>query len=158
MSQIFKYDSEFSEDHIPMLVKESSYEYDQEVLNTPETIADLMRNVFHIHKRTEEFLYLLCQDSAGHVTGVFEVSHGIVNASIMSPREVYMKALLAGAVRIVLVHNHPSQCANPSNADMQVTKSIKQAGQLLNINLADHIIVCENEFFSFAESDLLSEV
>ncbi len=74
---------------------------------------------------------------------------------MVSPREVFIKALEYQAVHIVLLHNHPSGDPSPSEADGQVTQRVKECGALLGIALADHIIIGDNRYMSFRENGLL---
>lgn len=94
-----------------------------------------------IHENTEEYLYLICMNTKNKVIGVFELTHGSVNSSMFSTREVYQKALLANAVSIILMHNHPSGDPTPSRQDIEVTKRASEAGNIIGIELLDHIIV-----------------
>ena len=75
--------------------------------------------------------------------GVFELSHGTVDSSLITSREVFMKALLCGASGIILAHNHPSGDVSPSKMDMQVMTKIKDAGEILSVPLLDFIICGE---------------
>jgi DNA repair protein RadC len=114
----------------------------------------MMNNVFDMQNLAEEHLYMIACDSKQKVLGVFEISHGSVNASIVSPREIFIRALLCGAVNIVITHNHPSGNSQPSKEDLQVTKRIAEVGKLMGINLLDHIIIGDN-CFSFNENGLM---
>ena len=87
--------------------------------------------------------------------GIFEVSHGTGNASLLDPRGVYMRALQIGASRIMLIHNHPSGMPLPSREDFNVCKRMKKAGELVGIPLVDFIIIGNNDFTSFQEKELL---
>ena len=84
------------------------------------------------------------------------ISIGSVNASIVSSREIFMEALNAKAVYLVLLHNHPSGNASPSGADMEVTERICQASKLMDIPLLDHIIIGDNCYYSFKENNLIT--
>ena len=75
------------------------------------------------------------------VIGVFEISHGNVNSSIVGTREIFQKALLANAVSIILMHNHPSGDPSPSREDIEVTRRIVEAGKIIGIQVLDHIII-----------------
>ena len=78
-----------------------------------------------------------------------------MNVSLITPREIYIRALLSGAVQIILCHNHPSGNAMPSEQDIAITKKIKEAGEMININLADHIIIGSDSYLSFKEAKIL---
>ena len=80
---------------------------------------------------------------------------GTVNASVISPREIFVEALASRAVQIILLHNHPSGDASPSQEDLNVTRRIKEAGQLLGIALTDHIIIGEHTYVSLREEHYL---
>lgn len=111
------------------------------VIRSPEDAANIGKTFMRIHENTEEYLYLICMNTKNKVIGVFELSHGSVNSSIFSTREVYQKALLANAVSIILMHNHPSGDPTPSRQDIEVTKRASEAGNIIGIELLDHIIV-----------------
>jgi DNA repair protein RadC len=78
------------------------------------------------------------------IVGVFEISHGTVNASLVTPREVFQKALLANAVSIILMHNHPSGDSTPSQQDIEITKRLVEAGKIVGVDVLDHIVVGDN--------------
>ena len=100
-------------------------------------------------------MYLLCFDNRGHLTGIAEVSHGTVAASLMSAREIMQKALLLGAVKITLTHNHPEGDPTPSDNDINSTKAVGEAFHILGIELLDHIIVSQTGWRSMHELELL---
>ena len=85
------------------------------------------------------------------MTSIFELSHGNVNSSIISVREMFQKALLANAVSIALIHNHPSGDATPSKADIDVTKRAVEAGKLIGVEVLDHIIIGNPGYTSLKE-------
>ena len=84
------------------------------------------------------------------------ISTGTVNASIVSPREIFVAALRAGAVFIVMLHNHPSGDAEPSSNDIAITRRVQLAGEMLGISLIDHIIIGDNRFVSLKECGLMN--
>lgn len=142
---------------LPCLVKEKGVNYDgsHEHLDNPSSVQQMMKEVFKLDMQTEEYLYMVCLSAKGHCLGVFEVSHGTVNSSLVTPREVFLKALLCGAVHIVLCHNHPSGDVWPSGEDTKITKRIYECGKMMNIELSDHIIVGENNYYSFRENGVV---
>jgi DNA repair protein RadC len=83
------------------------------------------------------------------------ISVGTINASLISPREIFKLALMNQAVYIILLHNHPSGDPVPSTMDRQVTHRVEQSGEMLGIHLSDHIIIGDNKYFSFKEENLL---
>ncbi len=87
--------------------------------------------------------------------GIISVTRGILNSSLVHPREVFRAALAANAYAIILCHNHPSGDPTPSGEDRLVTSQLVSAGKILGIDVLDHLIVGDGRFTSFAESGLL---
>ena len=78
-----------------------------------------------------------------------------MNAALITPRELFIEALQKNAVSIILLHNHPSGDPTPSREDMLLTERIRQAGELIGIELLDHIVMGDNCYISFSEQELL---
>lgn len=104
-----------------------------------------------------EHIMLLMFDSGLHLIEECILSKGTVNASLVSPREVFIHALQAQAAGIMLLHNHPGGNPVPSDNDIRVTERIEQIGILTDIPLYDHIILGDNQYFSFQESKLMAQ-
>lgn len=154
--RITTYKSYINESRLNYLVKESSTNYpSMDSIHTPQDIAEIMRNVFHIHELAEETVYMVCLNTKGVPTAFFVIGKGTVNACYFSTREIFIQALLSSAVQIILAHNHPSGDVTPSEADITITATVKAAGKLLNIPLQDHIIIGGYHHFSFKEQKLL---
>ncbi len=119
----------------------------------PETIADYYME--ELRHQKQELMKLLMLDTKARLLGEENISKGTVNASLITPRELFIKALEFGAVSIILVHNHPSGVPTPSQSDLLLTKRVKEAGQLIGIELLDHIIIGNNCYISFAEEKML---
>jgi DNA repair protein RadC len=83
------------------------------------------------------------------------VSMGSLNCSIVHPREVFKAAILANAASVVFLHNHPSGNMEPSLDDIEITKRLGKAGAILGINVLDHLIIGNNEFYSFKQHNLI---
>ena len=103
----------------------------------------------------KEHMILVLLDSKCRKIADTVLSVGTVNASLVTPREVFAEALKYNAVSVVLLHNHPSGDASPSQEDLNVTRRIKEAGQLLGIALTDHIIIGEHAYVSLREEHYL---
>lgn len=93
--------------------------------------------------------------SANVVTGFEIVSEGILNSSVVHPREVFRGAIVSSCANIIVAHNHPSGNLEPSNEDISLTKKLIEAGKIIEINVFDHIIFAENEYTSFVEKRLM---
>ena len=106
------------------------------------------------HER-QEVMKLLMLNSKSKLLGETNISRGTVNASLITPRELFIEALQKNAVSIVIMHNHPSGDPTPSREDMLITKRILDAGALIGIELLDHIIIGNNCYISFREEGIL---
>lgn len=120
-------------------------------IRSPEDVAIFARNFIHLHEQSEEYLYMVCMNVKNVITSVFELSHGNVNSSIVGVREMFQKALLANAVSIIVMHNHPSGDPKPSREDVEVTKRMVEAGKIIGVEVLDHIIVGDTSFSSLKE-------
>ena len=143
MVRVTKYTTKLTEAKRVVLEKEFSSNYPElsHIIRSPEDVADLGKRVMRIHEEPEEYMYMVCMNTKNKVTGVFEISHGNVNSSIVTPREVFQKALLANAVSIILLHNHPSGDPTPSNSDVDITKRLVEAGKIVGVEVLDHIVI-----------------
>lgn len=103
----------------------------------------------------QELMKLLMLNTKARLIGETNISKGTVNASLITPRELFIEALQKNAVSIVIMHNHPSGDPTPSREDMLITKRILDAGALIGIELLDHIIIGNNQYISFREEGLL---
>uniref|UniRef100_C6E7M5 DNA repair protein RadC n=1 Tax=Geobacter sp. (strain M21) TaxID=443144 RepID=C6E7M5_GEOSM len=101
-------------------------------------------------RHKEQFMALLL-DGKNRIISRAQISEGSLNQSIVHPREVFNVAVRNSAAAMILLHNHPTGDPAPSPEDMEVTRRLCEAGQLLGIRVLDHIIIGENEFYSFAE-------
>jgi DNA repair protein RadC len=101
-----------------------------------------------MHEDSEEYAYILCLNTKNVLTSVFQVSHGNVNSAIMGPREIFQKALLANAVSIIVMHNHPSGDCTPSPEDIKVTERLVNAGYMIGVEVLDHVIIGGNSYYS----------
>ena len=138
------------------LVKEESHKYEVETrISCPKDVYEILTKVCRIQCNAEEVFILITLNTKNIVTGYFEVHRGTINTSLVHPREVFKRALLNNASNIMVAHNHPSGDPNPSKEDIQITERLKEAGNLLGINLLDHIIVGDDKYISLKEKGVL---
>lgn len=143
MVRITKYKTKLTENKRIVLEKEISANRPDmtAIIRSPEDIYDFARRFLRLHEESEEYLYMACMNTKNKINGVFEISHGTVNSSVFGVREIMQKALLANAVSIIMMHNHPSGDPTPSREDVEVTKRLDEAGRLLGVRVLDHVIV-----------------
>ena len=125
----------------------------QTILRSSEDAGNYLVPLY-LYERTE-VVYLLCLDAKGGLISCKEVGRGVVNAAEVSVRAIVETALSQKAVSVILSHNHVDAYALPSREDELTTRRIRDALLLVGITLADHIIVCGEDYVSFADSGLL---
>ena len=121
---------------------------------TPDDMARLFIPEFQ-GLQSEMFKVVLL-DSGNRIIRHVTISQGILNASVVHPREVFKAAIDGLAAGVVLLHNHPSGEAHPSGEDRRITAQLVKAGEVLGIPVVDHIILAHDAFFSFAREGLLN--
>lgn len=143
MARMTKYTTRLTETKRVVLEKEVSMNYPSlsYKITSPEDAAIIGKEFMRIHENPEEYMYMICMNIKNKVIGVFEISHGTANSSLVSPREVFQKALLANAVSIIVMHNHPSGDPTASREDVEVTKRLVEAGKIVGVEVLDHIII-----------------
>lgn len=150
--RIIKSNVVMDDEYRNILVKESSSNYPGlDNLSSPRNIVKVMNDVFNMENRADEYVYLLTMTAKCRPVSFFEISHGICESSVVGTREIMVRTLLCCAANIILIHNHPSGSPSPSQQDLQVTKRLKEASELLEIHFCDHIIIGRDGFFSFHE-------
>lgn len=120
-----------------------------------ESSQDVLREVREYRDRKQEYLISLTLDGANRLIKMRVITIGLIDQSLIHPREVFASAIEDRANSIILAHNHPSGIPNPSSADITITNKLQKAGDILGIKLIDHIIVTKSEYFSFREGELL---
>jgi len=141
------------------IVKESGGRYDiDKYVRNPFQARDLFVEVVELDRRAEEVFAIATLDVKNKVTGVFEVSTGTLTSSLVTPREVFKRAILQNAAGIVLAHNHPSGVADASSDDISITKKLQKAGKIMGINVVDHIVIgSRDNFISMQEENLMKD-
>lgn len=119
-----------------------------------KTILFLMKD-YHEFDRDKEHCFVIGLNRAHKVIYIDLVSIGNAISAIVCPMQVFRVAVLRGALQIMLFHNHPSGNNCPSSQDLAITNKIKQSGDILEIQLVDHIIVTDDSYFSFADEGCL---
>ena len=103
----------------------------------------------------QESFMILLMNRANRIIGVYKLSHGGITGTVTDVRLIFIAALKSAACSIILAHNHPSGNLTPSDADKSITKMIQEAGKLLEIKVLDHIILCSDGYYSFADEGII---
>jgi DNA repair protein RadC len=136
------------------LVRDGSLTTKRKKIDAPATAANVLHQYFDGADR-EHFVVLLL-DTRHQIIGIHTVTVGVLDASLIHPREIFKPAILANAAAIILAHNHPSGDPTPSPEDRAVTRQTVAAGRLIGIAVLDHVIVGdEPRYVSLAEAGIL---
>lgn len=134
-------------------VKEFDFPYDGRQISCT---SELLAFACSLRDSDIEKMLALYLDAQNRIICI-QIATGTVNQAVVYPREIIRHALLVGSSSIVLMHNHPSGCTKPSDADIRLTRTIKEAARILDILVHDHIIIGSgNHFFSFREEGLIA--
>ncbi|HNX68786.1 MAG TPA: DNA repair protein RadC [Candidatus Omnitrophota bacterium] len=125
----------------------------QNFVRSPQAVTDYLSAALRDQKR--EIFKVLFLDKALRILGERDLFYGTIDEAAVHPREIVKAALECHASNLVLVHNHPSGKIEPSREDYEITQKIKAACQTVSIRILDHIIVGENQYFSFSERNSL---
>lgn len=130
-------------------------------LNKPSAVSEYLKSAFE-HNPVQEQFYAIFLNSKNRPLGRYLVSIGTASSTLANPREVFRGAILANASAIVVAHNHPSGDPSPSCADVSITRQLRDAAKVLDIDLLDHVIVGFKEadpqgtgIYSFREAGML---
>lgn len=120
---------------------------------SPGDVANLLMEEMRYLKK--EFFKVLYLNVKNEITSIEDISIGNLNSSIVHPREVFRNAVKKGAAAIIVVHNHPSGNPTPSQNDLEITKRLAEAGDLIGIPVLDHLIIGDGIYISLKEKMLL---
>ena len=150
-----------------MRVYESKISYsvvahiDFKKVERPDQVVAYMAGAFDANPLQESFWVILL-DRKSHAIARQMVTLGTLTSTLVHPREVFRPAILAGAAAVVVVHNHPSGDPAPSSADFQVTRQLREAAKVLDIEFIDHVVIGQKEadpagigFYSFRQTGLV---
>lgn len=124
------------------------------VLRSPQDAATYLADMQNLQQEQFRVLALNCKNG---IIAEKTVTQGTINASLVSPREIFHIAIRNMAVSIMIAHNHPSGDPNPSREDIEVTAELVKAGGIMKIPVQDHIIIGKSAFYSFRENGRISD-
>ncbi|MBU4590619.1 MAG: DNA repair protein RadC [Candidatus Omnitrophica bacterium] len=122
-------------------------------VNSPKEVADFLMP--RLRDLKKEIFQVLLLDSKNNIIDIVEIEEGTVDQAAPHVREIVLKAIQNFAVSIIAVHNHPSGDPEPSEEDTAFTENLKRAGEALQLNVLDHIIIGDNNFYSFTDEKRL---
>lgn len=123
------------------------------VITSPNDLANYFIPKFRGLMK-EEF-YVIILNSSNQIIRETLISSGLLNASLVHPREVFRLAITENAASIILIHNHPTGNINPSKEDISITNQLVESGKLIDIKVLDHLIIAGEDYYSFAKNGLI---
>lgn len=128
-------------------------ELTQVKISKPSDVAELV--IDELRMLQQEVLIVVTLDTKNKVISKKEIFRGGLNSSLVHPREIFKEAVKESAASIIICHNHPSGDPTPSKDDINITTRLKECGQMMGIELLDHLIIGDNRFISLKEKDIL---
>lgn len=135
------------------MVREGSLPYNTQVIKSPEDAIELLNDF--IGDTDREYFVEICVNTKNKPIAIHTVSIGTLYSATVHPREVFKAAVLSNAAAIILGHNHPSGDPSPSREDIDITKRLSDAGEILGITIMDHIIIGNGKGYSLKEKGLM---
>ena len=127
----------------------------EETLPIIRSTKDVIAQAVYMRDKTREHLMTIYLNARNEMIFKKPMFIGTLNANLVHPREIFQEALKQNAASVILVHNHPSGDAEPSQDDLEITKRILEAGKIMGIDVLDHVIITKNKVFSFKENKLI---
>lgn len=129
-------------------VKETPF---KKALISPDVVYEVAKNT--IGDEDREIFLVICLNTQNFITAIHKTSVGSLNMALAHPREIFKSAILNNSASIILAHNHPSGVLKPSIEDREVTKRMIQAGEILGIQVLDHLIITPDSYYSFRQHE-----
>ena len=123
-------------------------------LKSPEIISSVVREAFSTEQLADEIVFEIAFNTIFKPIGIFLVARGGVSSAFISVRSIFMRAMLLGASSIVILHNHPSGDPEASKADITSACKLHDAGKLLDVAVADFIVIGRDSYYSCAENHI----
>jgi len=133
-------------------LEDDAAETQKPVVRSPEDVVSVVKS--QLKGKKKEHFVILCLDTRNRVINCRQVSMGSLDTSIVHPREVFKEAVSSSAASVIFAHNHPSGDPEPSKEDVELTKRLVKAGEIIGIEVFDHIIVCDRSFLSLKAKGL----
>ena len=127
--------------------------YAEKQVDSPRKVFNLLNN--YLKFKDQEVLMLLTLDTKNNVTHIIELFKGSLDSAVVHPREIFKYALKYSSKSIIIAHQHPGGDTNPSREDVNISKRIKEAGNILGIKLADSLVISNNKYTSMLEKGLI---
>ena len=130
------------------IVREKEVEYKQTRISTAKDIVNFMNEIENIDLLAEESTFVLCLNAKNEIVSYSEIAKGGISFCNFDMKTLFKNILLSNASKFILVHNHPSGDSTPSKNDIEITKQIKNASEIMNVKFLDHLVIAGNNYSS----------
>lgn len=130
------------------MIQEKEVEYKTNKIKSAKDIVKFMNDIEKINLLAEENVFLLCLNTKNEIVSYSEIAKGGINFCNFDIKTLFKNILLNNASKFILVHNHPSGDCTPSKQDLELTKNIKNASEIMRIDFLDHIVIAGNSYSS----------
>lgn len=127
--------------------------FSRKKIGMPKDVAEIFIPL--LRDELKENFIVVCLNSANRIIKYETITVGILNSSVVHPREVFKVAIENNSANIILIHNHPSGNPEPSKEDIKITKRLVESGKILDINVFDHIIIGNHKYLSMVEEKII---
>ena len=127
----------------------------RQVLSSPDLAVEIAKEIYKTLDVDQEHFVIMALNTQNEVVGFKVIASGMMDEVSIDMRIIFRTALLLGAANLIVAHNHPSGHVEPSEADRKLTKSVVEAGRLLQIRILDHLIISGEKYFSFLKMGLI---
>src|SRR3990167_2534007 len=131
----------------------------KKVVKSSNDIVIIVRSILsaeHVTDQSKEHFWVIGLSNKAVIQFIELVSLGTLNTTLVHPREVFRFSIMKACASIILAHNHPGDCPRPSTDDLIVTERLVKAGEIVGIQVLDHVIVCEFSYYSFKNEGKIS--
>jgi DNA repair protein RadC len=152
--------SKLSKDVLISMIQDGKYQEAVARIVSEDRIlmpGDTLKLLSRYAKKPQEHFVVISLDGAHNPIRTKVITVGLVNKTMVHPREVYRQAIKDNAVAVILAHNHPSGNIEPSFEDIEITRRLKDAGETIGIQVLDHVIISKFGSYSFAEHGLITQ-
>lgn len=129
--------------------------HDKPALKNPDSAEKMLRDLYGIEKLEQEWFFTVLLDARQRVLKILESSKGTLNEVSVHPRDIFRDAIRMNAHAILMAHNHPSGDSQPSDADLELTRRMVDAGRIVGIPVIDHLILTRRDSVSLASRGLI---
>lgn len=137
------------------MVREGTLPYETKAITSPAIAYRILQK--YLEGADREYFVVMCLSKKNEILAINTAHVGLLDSTVISPREVFKPAILANARYVIVAHNHPSGDPTEGLGDIQVTNRLVEAGKILGIEVLDHIILGENRYTSLKEKGFIAE-